>query len=415
MLAEIITIGDEILIGQIIDTNSAWLGQKLNEIGIDVTQISSVPDLKPRILDALKEAESRADLIIITGGLGPTKDDITKHTLCEYFNTNLVRNEEVLDRLATWFKGRGRPMTILNETQADLPENCTILPNMLGTASGMWFEQNNTIYVSLPGVPYEMKGLMESQVLPKLVELGTGTQVEHHTFLTAGIPESFLAELIRDFENELPEHIKLAYLPKPGMVRLRLTARGPKGAPLKEELEALAVKLRPQISEYLYGEGDKPFTLAIGELLMEKEGTVALAESCTGGLLAHMFTKVAGCSRYFEGSVVVYSYELKEKLLGVNHDTLVKYGAVSEQTVIEMAEGAKKALNVKYAVSISGTAGPDGGTPEKPVGTVWIAVSGPNGTKTYLGQHGNSRMPNIERAAAHALYMLWRELKFGEA
>lgn len=411
MKAEIITIGDEILIGQIVDTNSAWMGQKLNEVGIDVVQITSVSDKESAIHEALAQAEKRAEVVLITGGLGPTKDDITKKVLCDFFDTKLVRNTEILQKLDAWFKNRGREMTSMNECQADLPEHCTILPNRMGTASGMWFERSSVIFISMPGVPYEMKCIMEEEALPRLVQLGRTDQVVHRTLLTAGLPESVLAQRIEDLESQLPPHLKLAYLPRPGMVRLRLTAKGPKNIDFSKDLQFHGNAIQHRLADVVFGEGDQTLTSVIGDLLLQENARVGLAESCTGGFLSSLFVEVPGSSRYYEGSVVVYSYELKSKFIGVKTETLMQYGAVSEEVVKEMALGTQQEMGVAYSIAISGIAGPDGGTPDKPVGTVWMAVAGPNGVVTHRGSYGNVRALNIERSAMHALYLLWKMLQ----
>ena len=411
MKAEIITIGDEILIGQIVDTNSAWMGKKLNEVGIDVVQITSVSDKDSAIYEALAQAEKRAEVVLITGGLGPTKDDITKKVLCDFFDTKLVRNTEILHKLDAWFKNRGREMTTMNECQADLPEHCSILPNRMGTASGMWFERSSVIFISMPGVPYEMKCIMEEEALPRLVQLGRTDQVVHRTLLTAGLPESILAQRIEDLEAQLPPHLKLAYLPRPGMVRLRLTAKGPKNIDFSKDLQSHGDAIRERLADVIFGEGDQTLTSVIGDLLLQENARVGLAESCTGGFLSSLFVEVPGSSRYYEGSVVVYSYELKSKFIGVKTETLMQYGAVSEEVVKEMALGTQHEMGVAYSIAISGIAGPDGGTPDKPVGTVWMAVAGPNGVVTHRGSYGNVRALNIERSAMHALYLLWKMLQ----
>ena len=411
MKAEIMTIGDEILIGQIVDTNSAWMGQKLNEVGIDVVQISSVSDQESAIFEALAQAEKRAEVVLITGGLGPTKDDITKKVLCDYFDTKLVRNEQILQKLDAWFKNRGREMTSLNECQADLPEGCEVLPNRMGTASGMWFERNETIFISMPGVPYEMKCIMEEEALPRLVSLGRTDQVVHRTLLTAGLPESLLSQRIEDLEAQLPSNLKLAYLPRPGMVRLRLTAKGPKNIDFSKDLKTYGDAIRERLADVVFGEGEQTLTSVIGDLLLTENARVGLAESCTGGFLSSLFVEIPGSSRYYEGSVVVYSYELKSKFIGVKTETLMQYGAVREEVVKEMALGTQQEMGVAYSIAISGIAGPDGGTPDKPVGTVWMAVAGPNGVVTHRGSYGNVRALNIERSAMHALYLLWKMLQ----
>lgn len=409
MIAEIITIGDEILIGQIVDTNSAWIGEQFNLNGIEIIQITSVRDDHQHILQALKNAESNADLVVITGGLGPTKDDITKDALCAYFNTELVFHQPTLDHIIERFNLRGIDMNKLNRDQALLPAACTILPNKLGTAPGMWFEQNNTIFVSMPGVPFEMKYLVEYELLPRLRKTGKTKAIYHKTVLTQGLPESMLAERIAVWEDALPKHIKLAYLPNPMAVRLRLTARGEDLEILKKDVDTEIEKLKPLIEESIFGYNDETLAEVIGRMLLASGKTLAAAESCTGGYLSSLVTLTPGCSEYYKGSVTAYSNEIKEKVLGVNPETLKQFGAVSEQVALEMVEGAKQIMNADYAISTTGIAGPDGGTPEKPVGTVWIGVSGPN--KTYAKKYvfvGDHRERNIVRSAQTALQMLRR-------
>ena len=409
MQAEIITIGDEILIGQIVDTNSAWIGEQFNLNGIEIMQITSVRDNSDQIKDALKSAEGRADLVVITGGLGPTKDDITKKVLCEYFETELEFHQATLDHIIERFNLHGIDMNKLNRDQAMLPANCSVLPNKLGTAPGMWFERNNTIFVSMPGVPFEMQYLVEFELLPRLRKTGKTKAIYHKTVLTQGVPESMLAERIADWEDALPQHIKLAYLPNPMAVRLRLTARGEDVETLKQDVEHEIEKLKPIISESIYGYNNETLAEVIGRMLVERGKTLGVAESCTGGYISHLVTSVPGCSDYYLGSVVSYSNNIKEKVLGVKAETLEKNGAVSEEVALQMVEGVKKILGVDYAVSTTGIAGPTGGTPDKPVGTVWIAISGPNNTfaKKYVFV-GDHREHNITRSAQTALQMLRR-------
>ena len=409
MKAEIITIGDEILIGQIVDTNSAWIGEQFNMNGIEIIQITSVRDDHNHILQALANAENNADLVVITGGLGPTKDDITKQALCDYFHTELVFHQPTLDLIIDRFKLRNIDINKLNRDQALIPAGCTILHNELGTAPGMWFEQNDTIFVSMPGVPFEMKYLVEFQLLPRLRLTGKTKAIYHKTVLTQGLPESMLAERIAAWEDALPKHIKLAYLPNPMSVRLRLTARGDETESLKKDVEAEIEKLKPLIAENIFGYNNETLAEVIGRMLLEGGKTLAAAESCTGGYVSHLITLVPGCSDYYKGSVTAYSNEIKEKVLGVNPDTLRQFGAVSEEVALEMVKGVKKALNADYAISTTGIAGPSGGTPDKPVGTVWIGVSGPN--KTFAKKYvfvGDHRERNIIRSAQTALQMLRR-------
>ena len=405
MLAEIITIGDELLIGQVIDTNSAWIAAQLNMIGIRVYQITSISDNEEHILQTLKEASSRVQLILITGGLGPTKDDITKHALCKYFDTSLIFSEEAYKNVENLFYHRGVAVTEINRLQAMVPANCKVLPNVNGTAPCMWFEKDGCTYISMPGVPFEMKAIMEQEVIPQLL-LNQNEVIIHRTILTEGVGESMLASIIETWEDALPEFIKLAYLPQPGMVRLRLTAYGTDRKVLQEAIYKAEKELYPLAGKYIFGFDDDTIESVVGQLLRQKGMTLSTAESCTGGNIAQLITSIAGSSDYFKGSVVAYSNEIKEKLLGVPRQTLVDHGAVSEQTVIAMAEGIKERFATEYSIAVSGIAGPGGGTDEKPVGTTWIAVAAPAGTiarKFLLGDH---RGRNIRKASVAALNML---------
>ncbi len=407
MVTEIITIGDEILIGQIVDTNSAWMAQELNKAGIFVKQISSVSDEKEHILKALDEAKNRADIILITGGLGPTRDDITKTTLCEYFGVKLVFNPEVYKNVEAIFARFGKPVTPVNRLQAEIPSNCIPLPNKNGTAPGMWFEQDGKVYISMPGVPYEMKGIMEQEVIPKLIQKFRFPHILHRTILTQGIGESALAERISDWEDSLAlHHIKLAYLPAPNMVRLRMTTSGPSREALQKNVSEKESELRKLISPYIFGADDETIQEVLGDLLRKRKEKLGLAESCTGGYISHLITSIPGCSDYYEGSVVTYSYEQKERLLGVKKETLEKHGAVSKEVVTEMVLGALKTLQVQHAIAVSGIAGPSGGTTEKPVGTVWIAVSSGGKLKAEKFMFGHQRERNIKVSADTALNML---------
>ncbi|MGI4749878.1 MAG: competence/damage-inducible protein A [Janthinobacterium lividum] len=411
MLAEIITIGDEILIGQIIDSNSAWMAQQLNAAGIRIKQISSVSDNREHILSALKEASLRADVILITGGLGPTKDDITKTTLAEYFGVGMKRDQETLDNVAKIFARYNRPLLDVNISQADVPENCEVLLNKNGTAPGMWFQVNGKVYVSMPGVPFEMMYLMEDLVIPKLKQTFDLPKIIHQTILTAGEGESFLAERIADIEDQLPPEIKLAYLPKLGVVRLRLSAYGEDENALKQALDIQTKKITDRLGATVVATEDIPLEKAILLLMAKNKQTLSLAESCTGGYLAHLFTSLPGASSVFLGGAVSYSYEMKERMLGVNPDTLWETGAVSEETVREMVEGALQNFSSDYAVAVTGIAGPDGGTPDKPVGTVWIAVANKEKTIAKKYVFGNKRIQNIERTATNAMIDLLRLLR----
>lgn len=406
MKAEIITIGDEILIGQIVDTNSAWMGQQLNLLGIEVYQVTSVHDDREHILKALAEAEQNSDLILITGGLGPTKDDITKKTLCEYFDTKLVFHPEVLEHVRSLLSSRNVVINQLNQDQARLPENCTVLHNSAGTASGMWFERNNTIFVSMPGVSFEMEAIMTLEVFPRLRKLGITQSIVHKTVLTIGIPESMLAEKIEKWEDALPKFIKLAYLPSPMMVKLRLSGYGIDEVAIKTEIDKQVKELLTIIPEAVYGFDNDNMGIALGRMLMAQGKTMAAAESCTGGSIAQFITSNPGSSAYFKGGVVAYSNEIKSNLLGVPFELIEAVGAVSQEVAEAMALGAQKALYADYAVATTGIAGPDGGTDEKPVGTVWIAVAGPSGvsSKKYIFKHNRER--NIIRTTHTALNML---------
>lgn len=411
MLAEIITIGDEILIGQIVDTNSAWMAQTLNNIGIRVKQISSVSDDEQHILDALRLAEGRADVILITGGLGPTKDDITKTTLAKYFNMGFRRDEETLKLVSSIFEKANRPMIELNRMQADVPDGCVVVPNRNGTAPGMWFDAQGKIFISMPGVPYEMMYMMEEEVLPRLNAALKLPFIYHKTILTAGIGESFLAVRIAEVEASLPDYIKLAYLPKMGQVRLRLSGSSRDKNQLHAEIDLYSKKIADEVREFVVVEDDIPLEKAVMNMMADRGLTLSTAESCTGGYVAHLLTRHPGSSSVFSGGAVTYSNDLKMSVLGVQADTLLEFGAVSEQTVKEMALGALKNFQTDYAISVSGVAGPDGGTAEKPVGTVWIAVASKHGVEARKSSFGNKRAQNIERAAASALILLLSRLK----
>jgi nicotinamide-nucleotide amidase len=406
MKAEIITIGDELLIGQVIDTNSAWLGQQLSQLGIKVIHKQAVSDTEDAILQALKDAASRANLILITGGLGPTKDDITKKTLCKYFNTELVVNEEVMSWVTSIFERRKLPMLESNKLQAMVPSNCEVLFNENGTAPGMWFEKNNCVYVSMPGVPFEMKSIFADKAIPKIQTKFTLPSIIHRTILTASIGESFLAKKIEAWENALPDYIKLAYLPSVGQVRLRLSGSSSDKQALQKEMEALIEKLYQLCGAYIYGEENDTLQEVIGRKLKNKKATLSTAESCTGGYVAHLITSVPGSSAYYKGSIISYANEIKHKELSVSTDVISNYGAVSEACVKQMAEGVRKKMNTDFAIATSGIAGPDGGTAEKPVGTVWIAIATSDKTIAQQFNMGDNRERTIQRTALQALFML---------
>ena len=411
--ASIITIGDELLIGQVIDTNSAFIAQELNKIGVWIHRRVAVGDLKNEIWKALDDESATSDVILITGGLGPTKDDITKPLLAEYFGGKLVMDEATLQHVTYLFEHvfkRPMPLLDVNRKQAEVPDVCTVLKNDVGTAPGMLFEKNGKIFISMPGVPNEMKFIMNKHVLPLMKQRFDLPYIGHRTLLTAGIGESFLAERIKDFENNLPAFIKLAYLPNHGMVRLRLTAQGE-----KEKVEPILndtfATLKKEVADVMAIDEDISFEVLLGRLLKERNKTVATAESCTGGYIAHLITAVAGSSDYFKGSVVSYSNSIKENILHVSDKTLAENGAVSEATVKEMASGIIGIMQTDYAVAVSGIMGPGGGSQDKPVGTVWIAVSNGKKTETKKMYFRFDRKRNIELTAINALHLLCTFIK----
>lgn len=406
MKVEIITIGDEILIGQIVDTNSAWMGQELNLIGASVVRITTISDSLDIIKSSIKSAEQRADVVLITGGLGPTKDDVTKKALAEYFNCGFTFYPEIAEHISRLFARFGKEITEINRLQAELPSACKPLQNDQGTAPGMWFETSDTVFVSMPGVPYEMKGIMRQHVLPLIAKKFSAPTILHKTILTMGMGESWLSEHIAEWEDNLPTEIKLAYLPSPGRVRLRLSAIGGDAKRLQALLNEEVQKLEKMIPDLIFGYDTQTIEEVVGKLLLEGEKTVATAESCSGGLVAHKITSVTGSSAYFEGSVVSYSNAVKVNELGVSQEDLKNFGAVSEPVVRTMAEGVRKKLKTDYSISTSGIAGPTGGTDEKPVGTVWIAVSSSDKTIAKKFQFGHNRVRNISLTANAALNML---------
>jgi len=406
MHAHIITIGDEILIGQIIDTNSAWMGGQLNLAGIEVSEITTASDTRNSIYNAVQNAAKHADIILITGGLGPTKDDITKKVLAEYFDTDLEFNEEMWQHISAFFAQLGRTTNEAHRQQCFLPANCTMLRNKMGTAPGMWFEKDGKVFVSMPGVPYEMKYLMTNEVIPKLKETFETKTIVHRTIRTAGIGESDLNAKIVDIEEGLPDFVKLAFLPSLGQVRLRLTARGDDEAYLNDFLDSEVQKITERVPDLIFGYEKETIEEVVGKVCKAKGVTIGTLESCTGGFLASKITSIAGASAYFKGSVVAYSNEIKMKLLDVSEETLKNHGAVSEETVIEMVKGGLNTLNVDYTVAVSGIAGPDGGTATKPVGTIWIAVGNQEHTEAILLKGSDDRIKNIERTTTYALNIL---------
>ena len=410
MKAAIITIGDEILIGQTIDTNSAWIGSELSKSGFDVFRITSVHDGREDILYALSEVSGKADVAIITGGLGPTSDDITKPVLCEFFNTSLVLNEDVLKMIEEMMGRRKNPMNENNRRQAFVPESCRVLKNAKGTAPGMWFEKNGTIFISMPGVPSEMQYIMSEHVIPELNKRFKSQVILHRNIMTYGTFEARLAEILTDFEKGLPANIKLAYLPSSGVIKLRLTGRGKDYNELNELLSGQVSELYRIIPEFIYGENEDSLEKVVGDLLKEKNQTVCTAESCTGGEIAHLITGIPGSSLYYKGSVIAYANSVKTRILNIPDEILSEYGAVSEEVVSYMANETRKLLATDYCIATSGIAGPDGGTESKPVGTLWMAVSSEMGTVTEKRIFGIDRITNIKRFSLAALNLLRKQI-----
>jgi nicotinamide-nucleotide amidase len=406
ILAELLTIGDEILYGQIVDTNAQWMSVELTKAGIQVIRKTSVGDREDEILTALAEAEKRADIILITGGLGPTSDDLTKPCLAKYFDCTLKLHSEALAEVTEFFKSRGRELTDVNRKQAELPECCEKITNVMGTAPGMWFERNGRVFVSMPGVPHEMKRMMTDLVIPRLRQTFNPPAILHKMIRTVGIGESFLAEKIAGWEKSLPSHIRLAYLPSLGEVKLRLTATGSDRDTLVKETEALAEKLKPLAGDYIFGYDEDPLEIVVGNTLREKKLTLSVAESCTGGYLSHLITSIPGSSDYFLGGIIPYAYEIKMRQLGVKPETLEQFGAVSEPTIREMANLVRAKFNTDIGVATSGIAGPGGATPEKPVGTVWIAYSDKYQTITRRLQLSKDRTVNIRMASIAVLNLV---------
>ncbi|MBE7629685.1 competence/damage-inducible protein A [Tenacibaculum piscium] len=415
--AEIITIGDEILIGQIVDTNSQWIGQELNKIGVSVYQISSIQDERKHILNALKEAEKRADIVIITGGLGPTKDDITKKTIAEYFKDDKnIEYPEVIEHIKVLFKKVKHPFNEVQKYQAQLPSKATLLMNQFGTAPGMWFYENNTVFVSLPGVPYEMKGLITNEVLPKIQQKYKLPYIIHTTIMTVGVGESVIAERIEDWENNLPIHIKVAYLPSFGKVRLRISAKGNDKEILENEISTKIIALKNLISDIIVGyDTDASIEKRVGDLLSIKNKTVSTAESLTGGKIGASLVAIAGSSAYFKGGFITYTAELKQQLLGVSKQTIQEFSVVSEQVAKEMAMGCLNKLQTDYAIAVTGNAGPTTDVTDKNVGVVYIAIATKNATKNNVEVHefnfGQPREKVINRTVTKALELLMMSIQ----
>jgi nicotinamide-nucleotide amidase len=405
----VISIGDELLIGQTVNTNASWIGQEISKIGGNILEGLTISDKAQEILTTVEYSINKADVIIITGGLGPTKDDITKHTLASYFDTELEIHQPTLDKITAYFSMRKRPMLESNIQQAALPKDCTILSNNYGTAAGMWFEKNGKIVISLPGVPYEMKGIMSEEVFPRMKERFQLNSMYHKTILTQGIGESFLAEQLTEWENRVrAEGFGLAYLPSPGIVKLRISS--PNGEQDKTIIEDYLSEVKNTLPEAVFGYENENLPEIIGKLLRENNLKIGTVESCTSGLLANQIVSVSGASDYFEGSLLTYSYKLKEEVLGISNSTLVENGAVSEIVAIEMAEKGLEKLDVDICLSTTGIAGPLGGTDDKPVGLVWIGLATKNGVKARKFQFGDNRERNLQMTVLSALNWLRYEL-----
>ncbi len=406
MDAEILNIGDELLIGQVLNTNAQWLAEQLTQSGFNVSRMVTVADKMPQILEAFNEARQRAALVIVTGGLGPTNDDLTRDALCTFFKCGMKTDADSLARLHVFFTNRGVALTDLNRSQAQVPERSEAIENIDGTSPGMWFDVDDKVLVALPGVPFELKNMMTRIVLPRLKARFKPGEVVFRTVLVQGIGESFLSEIIKGWEAALPMGCSLAYLPQPGIVRLRLLMRGSDVAAMESVIESQIAGLQQLIPEYIFGFGDETLAEVVGRLLLQNEQSLSTAESCTGGTIAQMITAVPGCSAYFKGSIIAYSNEVKMHQLNVPPELLAKHGAVSEAVVLAMAENVRKTVQTTYGIAVSGVAGPDGGSPEKPVGTTWIAVSGPEGSHAKKFLFGEHRGRNITRAALAGLNML---------
>lgn len=412
MKAAIITIGDEILIGQIVDTNSGFIAKSLDKIGVDIHEMISISDNKNHILETFAKLQNQVDLVLITGGLGPTKDDITKHTFCEYFEDQLVRNEEVEKHVVELIeKAMNRPASQMNKDQALVPSKCIVLHNAVGTAPGMWMKKENTVYISLPGVPYEMKYIVENGIIPKIVQEYKRPYIIHKTILTYGQGESLVAERIEDWENNLPEFIKLAYLPSPGRVRLRLSARGIDKELLEQKINESLLSLTQLIGDIIVGyEEEETIEVMLGRLLKSKNATLATAESCTGGKIAQVITSVPGASNYFKGSVVSYATETKISVLGISSELIKEHSVVSFEVAKEMALAAKKMMNTDYAIATTGNAGPSKGDGNSEIGTVFIAIATPNDLIVEEFNFGQPRVKVIDRAVNKAFEMLQKEI-----
>ncbi|MGB2129166.1 MAG: competence/damage-inducible protein A [Flavicella sp.] len=411
MKAEIITIGDEILIGQIVDTNSQWMGQQLNKIGVSVYQVTSIQDDKEHILKALKEAETRVDIVLITGGLGPTKDDITKHTLATYFEDHLILNEGVVAHVKSMFDKRGIPFSELNRLQGMVPSRCTVLENKLGTAPGMFFKENSTLFFSMPGVPYEMKGLMTESVLPILKDTFDLPFILHQTLITYGKGESAVAEMLESWEESLADELKFAYLPAPGKLRLRITAIGKDKELLEDKIKNAVSSLQEILGDLIVGfEASESVEVQVASMLKEHHATLALAESCTGGLLSSALVANAGASQFFKGGVVAYSESIKREQLGVCQSLIDKHSVVSCEVAEAMAMGVQKKLMSDFSIATTGNAGPTKDITDKTVGVVCIAIASPNGIISKEFNFGTPRTKVLERTVNKAFEMLRKEI-----
>ena len=410
MNAEIITIGDEILIGQIVDTNSVWIANELNSIGINVIRKSSVSDSKSEIIKAIDYAKNSADIILLTGGLGPTNDDCTKDALADYYKVELIENSDVLNHISELINKRSGFLNQRNINQAKVPSNCKVIQNSVGTAPGMWFNDGDKTIISMPGVPFEMKEMMSKFILPELKKANTNDYIIHKLVLTQGLPESKLAETIESWENNLPEEIKLAYLPSPGIIKLRLSARGTNQKYLQTQISKQINLLQEIIPDYICGYDSEQLEDVIAKLLLTKGITLSIAESCTGGYISHLITSISGSSAYFKGSIIAYSNEIKENILNISKSNLEAYGAVSKQVVEEMAIHVRELFDTDFSIATSGIAGPTGGSQEKPVGAIWIAIADKNGVISLKYVFGDDRLRNIQRASLTALNMLQKRV-----
>jgi len=412
MTAEILTIGDELLIGQTVNTNAAWLGEKLNQSGFRVGRTTVIADEREAILSALDDALNRASLVLVTGGLGPTKDDITKKTLCEFYQTDLVMHEETLERVEGFFRSRGLEMLDMNRHQAEMPRSCTIIPNYRGTANGMWFEKDGKVVVSMPGVPHEMQEMVEREILPRAMAFFERPPIYHRTILTCGMGESYLANAIAAWEESLAvDQIKLAYLPTPGIVKLRMSSySGESYKEVQERIKKREEELHGIIGEIIFGYEQDTLAGVLGRLLIDRGQTLCVAESCTGGYLSHLITSVPGASDFFAGGVVAYTYSMKDHQLGVSGGMLASEGAVNETTALQMARGAKDRLQTTFAISTTGIAGPSGGTEDNPVGTVWVGIAGPDRAFAHKFRFGKSRERIILMSSIAGLDLLRKEI-----